>query len=125
MTEAQETTRKPRRWIKRSIVVAIVLLCALSVKWYLQSDSFSEFVKARIVGQIEDATGGHVEIGALQWKLSVLEFDLRNVAEPHAGQHEQVADVLEAAEFADRAYGEARIVLGDLAGTDREVALLE
>ena len=37
----------------------------------------------------------------------------------------QVADVVERAELADRADAEALALLGDLAGADREVALLQ
>ncbi len=78
MTDTQET-RKGRRWLRWSIVFLIVLFLVLSIRWYLRSDYFAGLLKARVVGEVESATGGRVEIGTLQWKLSNLELDLRNV----------------------------------------------
>ena len=53
------------------------------------------------------------------------QLDLGDVAEPHARGKQQVAHVVDAVEFADRAHREARVVLRDLARAHREIALLE
>ena len=77
MTE-KTINRKRRMWIQGAIGV-LVLALFISAAIYLTSDSFRSWARGRIVTQLEDATGGKVEIGDLKWNLSKLEFDLHNV----------------------------------------------
>src|SRR5690349_710583 len=77
MTE-KTINRKRRMWIQGAIGV-LVLALFISAAIYLTSDSFRSWARGRIVTQLEDATGGKVEIGDLKWNLSKLEFDLHNI----------------------------------------------
>ncbi len=72
---------KPRRGLLlwSAMIGSTMLVLALFASWYLGSPHFRDFVRARIVGQLEDATGGRVEIAKLDWRLSKLEFDLQGV----------------------------------------------
>ncbi len=72
---------KPRRRLLRwaAVLACTILALVLLASWYLGSPHFRDLVRARIVGQIEDATGGRVEIARLEWRLSKLEFDLHDV----------------------------------------------
>jgi len=58
-------------------MVFLGLFAALA--WYLNSDSFRETVRARVVADLERMTGGKVEIQSFTWKLSTLEFEIRNL----------------------------------------------
>jgi translocation and assembly module TamB len=72
--------KKKRRWLKRLVVIAavfLVLFAALSL--YLNSDSFRETVRARVVADLERMTGGKVEITSFTWKLSSLQFEIHNL----------------------------------------------
>lgn len=68
-----------KRFLWKALVGSVILGLVLLAAWYLRSPYFRGFVRARIVAQIEDATGGRVEIAHLDWNLSKLEFDLRGV----------------------------------------------
>src|SRR5579883_1514944 len=54
-----------RRWWKSLLVVAVLaLVFLLGFLWYMTTESFQAFVRARIVAEIEKATGARVELGA-------------------------------------------------------------
>jgi translocation and assembly module TamB len=74
-----DTKPKRKKLLWSAMIGCTLLVLALFAAWYLRGPGFREFVRARIVAQIEDATGGRVEIGRLEWKLSKLDFDLRDV----------------------------------------------
>jgi translocation and assembly module TamB len=72
--------KKKRRWLKRLVVLAavfLVLFAALAL--YLNSDSFRETVRTRVVADLERITGGKVEIESFTWKLSTLQFEIHNL----------------------------------------------
>ena len=46
---------------------------------YLNSDSFRETVRQRVIAELRQMTGGRVEVGSFTWKLSTLHFEVRNV----------------------------------------------
>jgi len=74
---ARGRKRRLRRILGLTALVLLLLLGGLLV--YLNSDSFRETVHARVVADLERATGGKVEIGSFSWKLSTLEFEIRNL----------------------------------------------
>ncbi|ABF41475.1 protein of unknown function DUF490 [Candidatus Koribacter versatilis Ellin345] len=75
MTDAKPTTRK-RRKIRQAVYGSLVLLTFVCTGWYLTSDSFRELIRHRIINQLEDATGGKVEIGRIQWNLARLRIGI-------------------------------------------------
>lgn len=70
------------RWKRRklhliSLACLLVLMGGLAL--YLDSDSFHETVRRRVVGELKAVTGGEVEIQSLDWRLFHLEFDIRGL----------------------------------------------
>ncbi|HZS27239.1 MAG TPA: hypothetical protein VFB76_08400, partial [Candidatus Angelobacter sp.] len=73
-------TGKKRRFRRMLAIAALVLLGLLGgLAIYLNSDSFRETVRARMIADLERATGGRVEIGSFSWKLSELQFEIHNL----------------------------------------------
>jgi translocation and assembly module TamB len=71
---------KTRLGVTWAAVIGLpVLALFVAALWYLASPQFREYARQRLVTQLEDITGGRVEIGSFEWKLSRLEFDVRNV----------------------------------------------
>ena len=64
-------------WIAAGSLAGLALVLALSAVLVLRSDWFRERVRARIVTEVEKATGGRTEIGAFQfdWKQMRAELD--------------------------------------------------
>jgi translocation and assembly module TamB len=72
---------KTRRRLAAWIIVAVVLLgCAVGLTWYLRSPEFNDLVRQKVVLSIEDATGGHVELGSFHWNLSQLDFEATDLS---------------------------------------------
>jgi translocation and assembly module TamB len=72
--------KKKKRWPRR-LAIALGLLLALlaGAVLYLDSDSFRQTVRARVVADLERMTGGKVEIESFNWQLSNWQFEIRNV----------------------------------------------
>lgn len=62
-------------WITGLLLVIAVAL----VFWYLNSDSFRDSMRSKIIAELERTTGGKVEMQSLTWKLSTLHFDVRGL----------------------------------------------
>jgi len=69
--------RAHRIWIALGCLAGLALAAVLSVVLVLRSDWFGEKVRARIVAELETATGGRAEIGAFRfdWKQMRAEVD--------------------------------------------------
>src|SRR5919204_3560515 len=64
-----------RRKILQLLIGLSVISVVVFTAWYLSSSRFNHFVRARIIRELEDVTGGTVEIKSLRWNLSRLEFE--------------------------------------------------
>src|SRR5204863_8371573 len=54
-----------RKFTKYCFVAFLLLLLLFSgLLWYTTTESFQNFVRGRLVTDLEDATGGHVEVGS-------------------------------------------------------------
>ena len=71
MSEEKQRAWK-RRKVRQAVYGSLVLIAVLCGAWYLTSDHFREFIRHRIIAQLEDATGGQVEVGRVEWNLSHL-----------------------------------------------------
>jgi len=71
-----ETSKPSRRsrWIKPGIGIVLVAL-AVSLGFYLNSDSFRDRVRRRLVTELEAVTGGRVELRNFVWTFSRLQFE--------------------------------------------------
>ena len=58
-----------RKWWKYLLALFLLgLIAAAGVAWYMTTDSFHAYVRARIVAEMEKITGGRVELGGDQRK---------------------------------------------------------
>ena len=72
-----EETPKPSRrlrWIKLGIGLVLVV-AVVSLVSYLNSDSFRDRVRRRVVSELEAVTGGRVELKNFVWNFSRLQFE--------------------------------------------------
>ena len=78
-TTPEKATRKRRfKWVQA--VIGVVLLCAVvGLAFYLNSDSFREIVRARVVDELERMTGGKVELESFSWSLTRLRCEARGL----------------------------------------------
>ncbi len=75
VAEETRTVTGRGRWLRRiGVLLLLRVLLAGAAAWYLNSESFRNYVRYRIVSGLEDATGGRVELGKLD--LSVWRGDL-------------------------------------------------
>ena len=74
---ARTRKRRLRRLVVITGLVLVVVLIGLG--FYLNSDSFRETVRQRVIAELRQMTGGRVEVGSFTWKLSTLHFEVRNV----------------------------------------------
>lgn len=72
--------KKKRRLRNAAIASAAVFILLLAVlALYLNSASFQRSVREKVIFEIERMTGGRVELQALDWKLSSLQFEARDL----------------------------------------------
>ena len=78
MTSASTNPR--RKWLYVAAVAGLFLIAAsFAAVWYLSSPSFNTWLRARVISTLEQATGGRVELGELNWKLSGLSIEARDL----------------------------------------------
>lgn len=71
---------KRRRFRKALIIAALILLALFTaLLLYLNSSSFQESVRRKVVVQLERITGGKVELQWLGWKWTSLQFEARGL----------------------------------------------
>jgi translocation and assembly module TamB len=60
---------------RQAIVGGILLAAVIALALYLSSDSFSNRVRLKVIADLEEITGGRVELKNFHWNLSKLEFE--------------------------------------------------
>ena len=60
-------------------LLALVLIVVGVGYWYTTTPQFAERVRQKLIGTLEDATGGRVDLGAFRYNLRNLEFELDDV----------------------------------------------
>jgi translocation and assembly module TamB len=76
-----ETSTK-KRWTRGRIALAVLgvfVLVVIGLAIYINSRSFHNLVRAKVVSALEDTTGGRVELHKLNWRLFQLEFDVEDL----------------------------------------------
>src|SRR5690349_6381963 len=74
----QKPGRRERKLVQAAIGVLLLVL-VVTTGWYLTSRRFENWVRGKVVAELEDITGGKVELGSLGWKLSRLEIDIHDL----------------------------------------------
>ncbi|HXA85406.1 MAG TPA: translocation/assembly module TamB domain-containing protein [Candidatus Dormibacteraeota bacterium] len=74
-------TPTKKRKLRRLFILAGLALALLLVGllFYLNSGSFRETVRQRVIAELRQMTGGKVEVESFTWNLSRLHFEARNV----------------------------------------------
>lgn len=74
------TPAKKRKITRLIILVGLALaIVTVGLLFYLNSDSFRETVRQRVITELRQMTGGKVEVESFTWNLSTLHFEARNV----------------------------------------------
>ena len=72
--------RRKRRWWRFFVMVVLLLMVLVGgLALYVNSDSFAEMVRRKIIAEMELVTGGKVEIQSLSWSLFKVQFEARSV----------------------------------------------
>jgi len=70
------TKRHPHKRLWIGAAVGVVLLALIvPPAWYLRSPSFEGFVRRKLIANLEEATGGRVQMASFRWNLSQLAFE--------------------------------------------------
>ncbi len=72
-----QSSRLRRLW--PVILIAAIVAVGMAAAWYLNSRSFREYVRARLLDRLEQVTGGRVELGTLHWDLAHLSLAAGNL----------------------------------------------
>ena len=73
-------SRRYRKLVRAAAIGAATLaLLMLALAWYLTSARFQERMRRKVVAQVEQMTGGRVELKAFRWQLAQLEFEARDL----------------------------------------------
>lgn len=86
-------------------IVVVVLLGILGGIWYVNTPQFTQLIRGKIISQLEQATGGRVEMGPFQWRLPHLEFVVNNLTIHGLEGPDQIPYV-----HIDRIYVRAKII---------------
>ena len=80
MSEADPKPTRRRRWWKYLLFLCLLaLLAAGGAAWYMTTDSFQAYVRARIIAEIEKATGGRVDLGTYHTIPFRLQAEVRDL----------------------------------------------
>jgi translocation and assembly module TamB len=71
----QDGPAKPRNRKRQAIVGAFLLSVIIALGLYLSSDNFSNRVRLKVIADLEEITGGRVELKNFRWNLSKLQFE--------------------------------------------------
>jgi translocation and assembly module TamB len=71
---------KKRRWWKYLLIISGTgFFLALAGLWYLTTDSFQNYVRRRMVAEVERNTGGHAEIGSFHIVPFHMQVEVRDI----------------------------------------------
>ena len=77
MTEP--AARPRRRWKYLLIFFGVALLFGLAALWYINTQSFQAYVRARLVKEVERITGGRAEVGSFHVVPFHMQVEIRNI----------------------------------------------
>lgn len=67
--------KEGRRWGRIALItIGVIAVIMVGLALYVHSGHFHDLVRNKIVAQLEDATGGRVELKRFSWRLFQLEF---------------------------------------------------
>src|SRR5579864_5782 len=78
MADAERPRRRRFKWVQAIIGLAL-FIAFISLGWYFTSPYFQDYVRGRLVAELESVTGGRVELQSFRWRLSHLDFTATNL----------------------------------------------
>jgi translocation and assembly module TamB len=72
-------TRPRRRWKNVLLVAGVCCAILLAGAWYVTTDSFQAYVRARMVREIERITGGRAEVGSFHIIPFHMQLEVRDI----------------------------------------------
>lgn len=69
------TPSKQLPWLQLSVGVFVIAVF-VATAWYFTGPQFHAYVRDRVVAELQNATGGRVEMQALRWNVSHLTFEV-------------------------------------------------
>ncbi len=79
VSDTSQNTTKSHRTLWLFAIGATAVMFFVLAALYLNSPQFHDYARRRLITQLEDITGGAVDMGSLQWNLSKLEFHVSDV----------------------------------------------
>ena len=76
--DRQSPGRRERKLVQLGAAVLLLAL-VISAGWYLTSPRFENWVRLNVIAELENITGGRVELGSLHWSLWRLEIDIHDL----------------------------------------------
>lgn len=78
--ELEPPAKRPRRmrhrvWMVLGTLLLLMLALGGVAAWYISTPQFADKVRRRLIAELENATGGRVELQAFHWSLRQLEFE--------------------------------------------------
>jgi len=70
-----DTPAKPRSRKRQALIGGFLLAVVIALGLYLSSDSFSNRVRLKVIADLEEITGGRVELKNFRWNLGKLRFE--------------------------------------------------
>ncbi|HLQ50048.1 MAG TPA: translocation/assembly module TamB domain-containing protein, partial [Terriglobales bacterium] len=77
-SKSQKPGRRERKLVQLGAGVLLLAL-VITTGWYLTSRRFENWVRLKVIAELQDITGGRVELGSLHWQFSRLEIDIHDL----------------------------------------------
>lgn len=75
-----EPVRRPPRWWKFVLIAAgLLVVVAVSLLWYTTTNSFQNYVRRRMVAELERLTGGRAQIGSFHVVPFHMQVEVRDI----------------------------------------------
>jgi translocation and assembly module TamB len=69
-----QRSRHPVLWTLGVLLLLMLTAAGIGI-WYLSTPEFANKVRLKVIAELEDATGGRVELQGFRWNLRYLEFE--------------------------------------------------
>ena len=79
MAENEKVRLSRFPWWFWVVMAGLFAILVVALGWFLQSPTFHEIVRERVITELEKITGGTVELKSLTWNVSRLEIEAKGI----------------------------------------------